>query len=61
MSNLLLKARAGRADALAKRSTAAGYKFSSQSSELTKEKLRRNAPIPFISKRAQNQTPSWVH
>ena len=61
MNNLLNKARSRRADALAKLSAAPNSDISLSTSDRRAKAMLRNDPIPFISKRAQSQSPSWVH
>ncbi len=61
MQTLLTKARAGRTSALARTPKKVSGSLSRAYCELRAGTEEREAPVPFISKRARSQTPSWVH
>ena len=61
MTNLLNKARAGRTNALAGLSNNPGEEISGFGANIRFKTSYREGPIPFISKRAQDQAASWIH
>lgn len=61
MTNLQIKARAGRSNALATLATNAGELCLSSAATKPLKTIYRTDPIPFISKRAQSQAPVWIH
>lgn len=61
MTNLLMKARTGRSNALAALPVNPGEIILASGAKKPVKMNYRYDPIPFISKRAQSQAPNWVH